>query len=207
SDDLDGLPEWAKASWSMSFLPTIYVYLLAAPKPFELYMRGSNLLATVQEVADIVYLGSGYRAKLMDRIFTMRSYFGCEAIKVVKQFFSDDKYAGNRKAISKYVHWATRDNGPGIFRKPAPMNRTEKKGEAGYMKGEDIFESRFIIDVVSPFLKWCKNSSKNFGRPTGALALAAAAVERAFKMYHSGKRKNVGQFSHEKVGDMIDDYM
>ena len=32
-------------------------------------------------------------------------------------------------------------------------------------------------------------------------------VERAFKMYHSGERKNVGQFSREKIGDMIDDYM
>jgi len=26
-------------------------------------------------------------------------------------------------------------------------------------------------------------------------------------MYHSGERKDVGQFSREKVGDMIDDYM
>ena len=60
----------------------------------------------------------------------------------------------------------------------------------------------------------------------GTLALAAAAVsigmsilnpsipaeilfkvEHAFKMYHSGKCKNIGQFSREKVGDMIDDYI
>jgi hypothetical protein len=37
--------------------------------------------------------------------------------------------------------------------------------------------------------------------------LTCFKVERAFKMYHSGERKNVGQFSHEKVGNMIDDYM
>lgn len=71
NDDLDGLPEWAKASWSMSFLPTLYAYLSAAPKPFELYAKGSNLLATIQEVADIVYPRSGYRVKLTDKIYTM----------------------------------------------------------------------------------------------------------------------------------------
>jgi hypothetical protein len=32
-------------------------------------------------------------------------------------------------------------------------------------------------------------------------------IERAFKMYHSGEHKDVGQFSRDKVGDMIDDYM
>jgi hypothetical protein len=60
----------------------------------------------------------------------------------------------------------------------------------------------------------------------GALALATAAVsigmsslnlsipaqvlfkvEHAFKMYHSSKHKNVGQFLCKKVGDMINNYM
>jgi hypothetical protein len=68
NNNLNGLPKWAKASWSMSFLPTLYTYLSAATKPFELYVKGSNLLATIQEVADIVYPGSGYHIKLMDKI-------------------------------------------------------------------------------------------------------------------------------------------
>ena len=71
NDDLDGLPEWAKASWSMSFLLTLYAYLSAPPKPFELYAKGSNLLSTIQEVANIIYPGSGCCIKLTDKIFTM----------------------------------------------------------------------------------------------------------------------------------------
>ena len=82
----------------------------------------------------------------------------------------------------------------------------------------------FVIDLVSPFFKWCDGSCYDYGRLTGALAMAAAGVrtpallvfwpdsllsfqiERAFKMYHTGERVNVGQFSREMVGHMIDDY-
>lgn len=67
----DGLPEFAKAGWATSFLPTLYAYLSAAPKPFEPYAKGSNLVATVQAIVDIVYPRSGYRVKLTDKIYTM----------------------------------------------------------------------------------------------------------------------------------------
>ncbi|KAF8500796.1 hypothetical protein F5888DRAFT_1801361 [Russula emetica] len=67
----------------------------------------------------------------------------------------------------------------------------------GIRKVKDIFESKFIIETVSPFLKRCENSSKNYGRPVSALAMAAAAMECAFKMYHSGEHKDVGQFSRD----------
>jgi hypothetical protein len=43
---------------------------------------------------------------------------------------------------------------------------------------DDLFESEFVIKVVAPFLNLCKGSTDNYGRPTGAFALAAARVSR-----------------------------
>jgi hypothetical protein len=43
---------------------------------------------------------------------------------------------------------------------------------------DNLFESSFIIALVSPFLKACKGSPHKYGRPTGAFALAAAGVSR-----------------------------
>ncbi|KAH9979672.1 hypothetical protein BJV74DRAFT_780142, partial [Russula compacta] len=181
---LDDLPNWAKASWSTSFLPTLYAHLSVACKPFQPYAKGSNLLVTIQEITDIVYLGSGYRVGLTDKIYTMawdclnkkHSYFGTKAIKVVKEFFKGDKYASNQKAITKYMQWATRDNGPGIFGNPAPIDSDAKWGHPEYIVRQRYLQSKFIIDLVLPFLKWCENSSKNYGRPVGALAMAAAGM-------------------------------
>jgi hypothetical protein len=41
---------------------------------------------------------------------------------------------------------------------------------------ENLFESKFVIEVVSPFLNLCKGSPYDYGHPTGAFALAAAGV-------------------------------
>ena len=43
----------------------------------------------------------------------------------------------------------------------------------------DIFESDFIIAVFAPFVKWCKDSSVDYGYLVGALALSAAGVREA----------------------------
>ena len=40
----------------------------------------------------------------------------------------------------------------------------------------DIFESDFIIEVFSPFVKGCKDSCVDYGYLIGALALSAAGV-------------------------------
>jgi hypothetical protein len=67
----DGLPVFAKAKWSTSFLPTLYACLGAASNPWKLYKHGSNMVDTIQEILDIVYPNSGYRVLLGDKIFSM----------------------------------------------------------------------------------------------------------------------------------------
>lgn len=81
-----------------------------------------------------------------------------------------------------------------------------------------------MVDLVSPFIKWCEGSCHDYGRLKGAYAMAAAGVcvdlflmffssshmsfqiELAFGMYHTGECVDVGQFSRELVGEIIDDY-
>ena len=57
-----------------------------------------------------------------DRLNEKRTYFGRKASKLVKAFFNGDKYASNRRAISKYARWATRGDGPSIYGKPTPID-------------------------------------------------------------------------------------
>ena len=69
--ETDGLPDFVRAGWSTSFLPTLYCYLSASPNPWELYKKGANLVNTIQEIVDTVYPRSAYKVKLGDKIFTM----------------------------------------------------------------------------------------------------------------------------------------
>ena len=78
TSDVDGLPEFVRAAWSTSFLPTLYDALACAPKPWDLPDEGSDMVKFVQKILDAVYPSSGYRVKLNDRIFSMVSEFSFE---------------------------------------------------------------------------------------------------------------------------------
>jgi len=65
--DADGLPTFARANWSTSFLPTLYALLGSSSKPWKLYKKGSGILETAQEVINIVYPNSGYHVKQLIR--------------------------------------------------------------------------------------------------------------------------------------------
>jgi len=43
---------------------------------------------------------------------------------------------------------------------------------------KDLFESQFVIDLLAPFLKWCKGSRIDHGKPNGAVAMAATGVSK-----------------------------
>jgi hypothetical protein len=44
----------------------------------------------------------------------------------------------------------------------------------------NIFESSFMIVLLTPFLKSCQGSCYDYGNPEGAVALGAAAVSTFF---------------------------
>jgi hypothetical protein len=45
-----------------------------------------------------------------------------------------------------------------------------------FQNPEDLFESGFVIELVSPYIKWCEGSCHDYGHLKGAFAMAAAAV-------------------------------
>ncbi|KAI0244949.1 hypothetical protein BJV78DRAFT_1092706, partial [Lactifluus subvellereus] len=160
--------------WSTTFLPTLYSRLGCASNPFVL---DADMVKVIQDIIDLVYPDTDYQVRTNDRIFAMkRSFFGRQGIKIVAEFFKDEAYANKPKAIAKYTLWATRGDGPALFGIPTPINCNLNKGDDRYIEPDDIFESKFIIQLLTPFLKSCKGSCQNHGCPVGALALAATAV-------------------------------
>ncbi|KIM80299.1 hypothetical protein PILCRDRAFT_49899, partial [Piloderma croceum F 1598] len=213
TSDVDGLPEFARAAWSTSFLPTLYDSLACASKPWDLPGDGSDMVKFIQEILDSVYPGTGYQVKLNDRIFSMardrinekRTYFGRQSIKIVTAFFATEPYANKPKVIAKYAKWATRKDGPGVWRVPTPIDCVVPSESPDYIAPKDLFESQFVIELLAPFLKWCKGSHV---KPNGAVAMAATGIERAFSMFEkTGKHTDVGQFSFERVGTVVNDYV
>ncbi|KAI0245201.1 hypothetical protein BJV78DRAFT_1140472, partial [Lactifluus subvellereus] len=200
------LPEFARAAWSTTFLPTLYDCLGCSGDPFVI---NSDMVKAIQEVVDFVYPGSNYQVHAGDKLINMRrTFFGREGIKIVADFFTkDEAYANKPKAIAKYAQWAVRGNGPALFSKPMPMGCVIDKGADGYIEPEGIFQSDFIIQLLSQYLKWCKGSCHNYGRPIGALSMAATAIERGFLMYLTGTRTDQGQFSKDMVGTVIGEYV
>ncbi|KAH9959509.1 hypothetical protein BGW80DRAFT_1256435 [Lactifluus volemus] len=215
SDTSQFLPKFARSAWVTRFLPTLYAYLGSLNKPWELSEPGSDEVQTIQMLIDIVYPQSGYKVQLNDKIYNMaknrindkRAYFGRQAIKVVATHFNSPEFAGNHVAIAKYASWATRHNGPGIWKVPTPVDCTYPEDSIYYIKPREIFQSPFVISVLTSFIKWCKGSCFDFGYPKGALGMAAGGVERAFLMYKTGKQEDIGNYTREKMGGMIDDYI
>jgi hypothetical protein len=67
----DGVPAFAKDKWVSDFLPTLYAHLASVKKPWQPYNVGSDLVKTLQFMADKVYPGLGYTITLGDGIYTM----------------------------------------------------------------------------------------------------------------------------------------
>ncbi|KAF8488593.1 hypothetical protein F5888DRAFT_1809552 [Russula emetica] len=192
--DISTLPEFARTNWSTHFLPTLYDCLGCSHDPFVI---GSDIVKPIQAVVNAAYPGSGYRVLANDRLVVMakgrlhekRAFFGREAIKIVSDFFKDDAYANKPKATAKYAKWAIRGNGPALFGKPTPVECMIPKGTNGYVEPDGIFESTFIIQLLSQYLKWCTGSCHDYGHPIGTLSMAAAG------------------FSKDVVGTLVGDYL
>ena len=134
-----------------------------------------------------IYLGKGstqWKKELFQRT----------AIKIITEFFRGDAYANKPKEIAKYTEWATRGDGPAIYGIPSPIHCVNRAVDDYivyfnlthvfhviltwycYQKPHDIFESKPIIQLSMQYLKWCKGSCYEDGRPYGAISMAATAV-------------------------------
>ena len=103
-----------------------------------------------------------------------------------------DTYNKQPKRIEKYAQWALRDNGPGVWEIPTPVDCVVDKKDPGYIVSlllfsadqmthftqppKNVFGSKFIITLFGSYVKWCKGSCHDYGPLKGALAMSAAGV-------------------------------
>ncbi|KAH7904192.1 hypothetical protein BJ138DRAFT_1107036 [Hygrophoropsis aurantiaca] len=171
-----------KARKASIYLPTLYDFLTCSKTPWIHFTKDEDYLPYIQHILAICYPAFDYRVKLGERL----------AVLTVKRTQENgSKYANNPTAIASYAKWATRFDGPALWRVPSPRECTDPtvfdyEGPIGF------FESKFIIKIFGLFLKATKGSKGDFGDPSGALAMSASAVERAFLMYHSGYQVDCG---------------
>jgi hypothetical protein len=156
----------------------------------------------------------------------------------VDDHFAQVRFTGKPRKVAKYAKWAIRTDGPMVWQTPTPADCTVNSVSPGYIvcplfydlqplsneliqKPENIFESTFMVALLTPFVKSFQGSCHNYGYPKGALALGAAAVRfllcffisnnkpatrqlhRAFSMYTTGIRLEARQFSRENVGEIV----
>ncbi|KAG6888152.1 hypothetical protein C0992_009496 [Termitomyces sp. T32_za158] len=182
------------------------------PVPSKFGQKLSNRHSTTIKHEDNYTSSSSSFTSAVDRCTELRSRFGSAAIKIVKSFFDDPKYKNNPVQIIQYVQWALRPDGPMLYRIPGSEKQVKNMdGElVSTTLPKDCFESKFIIDLVTPQLKCIKSSCGigTFGEPLTAFALAAAALERAFNCYENGEFKEPSStFGSERIKNTFADYL
>ncbi|KAH9177894.1 hypothetical protein EDB89DRAFT_1901994 [Lactarius sanguifluus] len=158
-NDSSNMPSFVMSDWSTRFLPTLYHVLFCSEKPFHEFSKGSELLKTVQMVIDIVHPHHSYvvttESKLYlsayDRLVEKRSDFGARALKIVEQVFRQAEYLDNARAVSQYARWAMKGDGPALWRVPSPQGALSTDDD--YVKPKDLFESRYMIDMLKQLIK------------------------------------------------------
>ncbi|KAH9161474.1 hypothetical protein EDB89DRAFT_2157637 [Lactarius sanguifluus] len=214
-NDSSNMPSFVMSDWSTRFLPTLYHVLFCSEKPFHEFSKGSELLKTVQMVVDIVHPHHSYvvttESKLYlsayDRLVEKRSDFGARALKIVEQVFRQAEYLDNAHVVSQYARWAMKGDGPALWRVPSPQGALSTDDD--YVKPKDLFESRYMIDMLKQLIKKPIVNSRlvEYGYPKGAVALAAAGIERAFSTFESGQQVQASPFSWDSHGSIVADYM
>ncbi|KAJ8091524.1 hypothetical protein PM082_024444 [Marasmius tenuissimus] len=214
------LPREIKRKWASTFLPTLCNRYFADTEPFANFRKSQEFLRIVQEVFDLVYeeLEEPYEVTgnkddavyfhAYKRINEKQSKIGRHARDDIRAYFEGSQYKNKVSRIKKYAIWGARANGPGICATPTPENCTVGPGAKGYIPpaNDGICLSTFMIAAMKPMLKSSSGAIENYGHPVGLLALCAAAITRAFKMYSASgvySKELVGDFSEARCTDIV----
>ncbi|KAG7092850.1 hypothetical protein E1B28_009164 [Marasmius oreades] len=171
SDEPLSLPTWAVRKW-----------------------RDTKLTEIIQEVVDAVYIDEEYTVDgskddaiyhiAYDRVREKISGIGRYTLTLVKQHFEQQYYKNKPTRIRKYAKWAMKPNGPGICEEPAPQPLSSlSSSDPLYQKARGICLSPFMVDTMKEFIRHGAGSVEYHGNFIGLVALSAAAVTRAFRMY------------------------
>ncbi|KAJ7745481.1 hypothetical protein DFH07DRAFT_963375 [Mycena maculata] len=196
------IPAHIKDLWRCVFLPTLNSHVGSSQMPWE-----EGDLACIKDVFDIVYPRSLYKleisnpvfTKAQDRVYDHRTWFAGQAVDHVSSFFGTKAFtnAKNPKAtIAVYTAYTLQPDGLMLWRNPADEDKDT-------VEPEGLFESPFMVAIMSSFVKEMMGSLKDYGCLYGAIGLTASTV---FSMFLTGELvMNAEQFLHENISTIIDD--
>ncbi|KAH7902950.1 hypothetical protein BJ138DRAFT_1120906 [Hygrophoropsis aurantiaca] len=113
-----------------------------------------------------------------DRLNDWRSQFGKNAISRLDKFFKDSAYRNNPEARAEYVQ----------SQLPQLM---KGKTVVPFLYADSVkllksWQSAILLDIFAWHVKRISDSFQVFGQPSGALAMSAAAFQRALTLYKTG---------------------
>ncbi|KAH9172394.1 hypothetical protein EDB89DRAFT_1906249 [Lactarius sanguifluus] len=147
--------------------------------------RNNNKLTLLERIALLDW--EEWTPEAYDRLVEKRSDFGARALKIVEQVFRQAEYLDNARAVSQYARWATKGDGPALWRVPSPQGALSTDDDYVLIK-KPIVNSRLV----------------EYSYPKGAVALAAAG---AFSTFESDQQVQASLFSWDSHGSIVTDYM
>ncbi|KAF9543753.1 hypothetical protein CPC08DRAFT_730402 [Agrocybe pediades] len=114
-----------------------------------------------------------------NRVNEKRSVIGSTAVNVVKRHL--ETLQGS--AVRDWLVWASRADGPLFFKEPVAPDSPLDRKHPEYTNPSGRLLSKFLIDVLTPALRWRVGSVSSSGYPRGLVALSMAALERAVHIH------------------------
>ncbi|KAJ7160472.1 hypothetical protein C8R46DRAFT_1223960 [Mycena filopes] len=125
------------------------------------------------------------------------------------------------RAVASDAKYAVRSNGPAFWKTPTPQAVSLlKRDHPSYINASGYLESPVIIQTVLPFIgrqEWpLKVSVDDLGHevlsdfsglPIGALGMAAASVERGYRLHLTGFRSTPLEFSAANYGTAVNGFI
>ncbi|KAJ7646324.1 hypothetical protein DFH06DRAFT_1135921 [Mycena polygramma] len=206
----NGLPTFVADRWATAVMPALHRALNDSKTPMNLGQQNDNTIKVIQRLIDDACPGNTYTARWSDsvvsragqRLYERRNSMSHNAKECIAAFLAGNlKAFPNRLKIQEYARYAINRRGPAFFKEPTPLKRIQilDKEDSRYVKPRGLFESDFVIAVAAPLLK--VGGSQH---PIGALALAAAAVERA---WYDVLNEGTSTFGNEKAGNAVTGYV
>ncbi|KAK1223203.1 hypothetical protein PQX77_013926 [Marasmius sp. AFHP31] len=187
---LKDLPPWVMTKWDI-FLATFKHRVLASTDPMvEFKKDATKLTPIVQQVFDMVYPGTNYKVggkkepvfqAAYNRASGIKNAIATAAVSQVNKEFKKAAYKDKPEAIISFAKHALQAHGPLIYKSPTPMNGSALPGTPGYQEPVGVFESHFLVEIMKTQIPSLDLSAAQYGHPIGGLAMACAALRRAFK--------------------------
>ncbi|KAK7021757.1 hypothetical protein VNI00_017305 [Paramarasmius palmivorus] len=209
------MPDFIVRDWEPVFTHSLRCRIFNEPNLFNI-KRTRELVPIIQDVVNRLYPGISYSVMLNHepvlemsyrKITECRTNIAGASLDVVKTYL-EGTYTEQPEGQRQYCTWALRNDGPAIYSTPTPSSCTAKPGTPGYQYPDGMFESFFIVQAMRRCSASIQSSKVDFGRPIGAVATVASAVERAFHHFENNNIDTLpkDQFSTSSYSSTIDGY-